>query len=108
MRDHVLHNELMIGCLWAGRTDCGIDIVDLMRRYFTGGPNAKYGHDQRMLGRMLWPLIRSRCLVHDKYYSLPGVNEVALPDPQSHFGAGHQNTAAVLKEVEELGIARLL
>ena len=21
VRDHVLHNELMIGCLWAGRTD---------------------------------------------------------------------------------------
>jgi hypothetical protein len=108
VRDHVLHNELMIGCLWAGRTDCGIDIVDLMRRYFTGGPNAKYGQDQRMLGRMLWPLIRSRCLVHDKYYSLPGVTAAALPDPQSHFGAGHQNTAAVLKEVQELGIPRLL
>jgi tetratricopeptide (TPR) repeat protein len=108
MRDHVLHNELMIGCLWAGRTDCGIDIVDLMRRYFPSGPNAKYGHDQRMLGRMLWPLIRNRCLVHDKYYSLHGVTAAALPDPQSHFGAGHQNTAAVLKEVEELGIPRVL
>jgi len=108
MRDHVLHNELMIGCLWAGRTDCGIDIVDLMRRYFTAGPNAKYGHDQRMLGRMLWPLIRDHCLVHDKYYHLPGVHEVKLPDPNSHFGAGHQNNAAVLKEVEELGIPRLL
>ena len=56
MRDHVLHNELMIGCLWGGRTDCGIDIVDLMRRYFKFGPTAKYGHDQRMLGLMLWPL----------------------------------------------------
>jgi tetratricopeptide (TPR) repeat protein len=108
MRDHVLHNELMIGCLWAGRTDCGIDIVDLMRRYFTSGPNAKYGHDQRMLGRMLWPLIRGRCLVHDKYYSLPGVTAAALPDPKSHFGAGHQNTAAVLKEAEELRIPRVL
>jgi hypothetical protein len=41
MRDHVLHNELMNGCLLAGRTDCGIDIVALMRRYFTAGPNAK-------------------------------------------------------------------
>jgi tetratricopeptide (TPR) repeat protein len=39
VRDHVLHNELMIGCLWAGRTDCGIDIVALMRLYFTQGPN---------------------------------------------------------------------
>ena len=61
-----------------------------------------------MLGRMLWPLIRSRCLVHDKYYRLAGVNTVALTDPQSHFGAGHQNLKAVLGEVEALGIPRVL
>ena len=108
VRDHVLHNELMIGCLWAGRTDCGIDIVDLMRRYFASGPNAKYGHDQRMLGLMLWPLIRNHCLVHDKYYRLPGVHTVPLTDPQSHFGAGHQNIAAVRAEAERLGIPRVL
>jgi tetratricopeptide (TPR) repeat protein len=108
VRDHVLHNELMIGCMWAGRTDCGIDIVDLMRRYFTAGPTAKYGHDQRMLGRMLWPLIRDHCLVQDKYYHLAGVHEVALPDPKSHFGAGHQNIAAVRAEAERLGIPRVL
>jgi hypothetical protein len=108
VRDHVLHNELMIGCLWGGRTDCGIDIVDLMRRYFKFGPTAKYGHDQRMLGLMLWPLIRSRCLVHDKHYRLDGVHTVALTDPKSHFGAGHQNLTAVLGEVEQLGIPRLL
>ena len=107
VRDHVLHNELMIGCTWAGRTDCGIDIVELMRRYFTNGPTAKYGHDQRMLGLMLWPLIRERCLVHDKYYRLAGVNTVPLTDPNSHFGAGHQNIGKVLEEVERLGIPRL-
>jgi tetratricopeptide (TPR) repeat protein len=110
VRDHVLHNELMIGCTWAGRTDCGIDMVELMRRYFsfTAGPTARYGHDQRMLGLMLWPLIRKHCLVHDKYYTLPGVNTVALRDPNSRFGAGHQNIKAVLEEVERLGIPRLL
>jgi hypothetical protein len=108
VRDHVMHNELMIGCLWGGRTDCGIDIVDLMRRYFAAGPNAKYGQDQRMLGLMLWPLIRHHCLVHDKHYRLPGVNTVALTDPKSHFGAGHQNIAAVLAEAERLGIPRVL
>jgi tetratricopeptide (TPR) repeat protein len=107
VRDHVLHNELMIGCTWAGRTDCGIDIVALMRRYFTEGPTAKYGHDQRMLGLLLWPLIRHRCLVHDKYYRLPGVDTVPLRDPASHFGAGHQNLDAVLQEVDRLGIPRL-
>jgi hypothetical protein len=108
VRDHVLHNELMIGCLWGGRTDCGIDMVALMRRFFVAGPTAKYGHDQRLLGNMLWPLIRERCLVHDKYYRLPGVHTVPLPDPQSRFGAGHQNIAAVLAEAERLGIPRAL
>jgi tetratricopeptide (TPR) repeat protein len=108
VRDHVLHNELMIGCLWAGRTDCGIDIVELMRRYFTFGPTAKYGHDQRMLGLMLWPLIRQHCLVHDKYYRLDGVKTHPLPDPNSHFGAGRQNIESVLQEVEQLGIPRVL
>ena len=110
VRDHVLHNELMIGCTWAGRTDCGIDMVELMRRYFssTSGPTARYGHDQRMLGLMLWPLIRKHSLVHDKYYKLPGVDTVVLRDPKSHFGAGHQNINAVLDEVDGLGIPRLL
>ncbi len=108
VRDHVLHNELMIGCLWAGRTDCGIDIVELMRRYFTFGPTAKYGHDQRMLGLMLWPLIRQHCLVHDKYYRLDGVEILPLPDPNSHFGAGRQNIEGVMQEVEQYGIPRVL
>jgi hypothetical protein len=110
VRDHVLHNELMIGCTWAGRTDCGIDMVELMRRYFssTSGPTARYGHDQRMLGLLLWPLIRKHSLVHDKYYRLLGVDTVPLRDPNSHFGAGHQNINAVLAEVESLGIPRLL
>jgi len=108
VRDHVLHNELMIGCLWDGRTDCGLDIVALMRQYFAGVPNARYGHDQFMLGRQLWPLIRSRCLVHDKYYRLPGVYTVPLTDPQSRFGAGYQHMPNIFAELEQLGIPRVL
>jgi hypothetical protein len=108
MRDHVLHNELMMGGTWDGRTDCGIDIVELMRSYFTNGPTAKYGHDQRMLGLRLWPLIRERCLVHDRHYRLPGVHTVRLPERKGgHIGAGHQNNDAVLAEVDRMGIPRL-
>jgi tetratricopeptide (TPR) repeat protein len=108
VRDHVMHNELMIGCTWAGRSGCGIDIVELMRRYFSriAGPTARYGHDQYMLGQQLWPIIRDQCLVHDKYYRLPGIDTVPLPDP-SHFGAGHQDIKSVLAEVDRLGIPRL-
>jgi tetratricopeptide (TPR) repeat protein len=107
-RDHVMHNELMMGGMWAGRTDCGIDIVELMRRYFVAGPTAKYGHDQRMLGLMLWPLIRNHCLVHDKYYAVPDVPTVRLQDPKSRVGAGYQNAASVREEAERLGIPRIL
>lgn len=108
VRDHVLHDELMIGCLWAGRTDCGLDIVELMRRYFVAGPTAKYGHDQRMLGLMLWPLIRQHCLVHDKYYTLEGTATVRLEDPGSKFGTGYQHLPSVREEAEQLGIPRVL
>jgi hypothetical protein len=84
-------------------------MVELMRRYFsfTSGPTARYGHDQRMLGLLLWPLIRKYCLVHDKYYRLPGIETVPLRDPDSRFGAGHQNINAVLEEADRLGIPRL-
>jgi hypothetical protein len=107
-RDHVMHNELLMGGMWAGRTDCGIDIVELMRRYFKAGPTAKYGHDQRMLGLMLWPLIRRHCLVHDKYYSLPDVPTVKLRDANGKVGAGYQDLARVREEAEQLGIPRVL
>jgi hypothetical protein len=61
-----------------------------------------------MLGLLLWPLIRKHCLVLDRYYRLEGVHTVPLTDPKSHFGVGHQNIAAVLAEVEQLGIPRVL
>jgi tetratricopeptide (TPR) repeat protein len=108
VRGHVLHNELIMAGLWGGRTGCGIDIAELMRDYFTHGLTARYGDDQRMLGRMLWPLIRARCLAHDKYYRLPGVHAVAFTDPQRHFGGGHKNLAKVLEEAERLGIPLVL
>ena len=107
LRDHVMHNELVMGGVWAGRTDCGIDIVELMRRYFVAGPTAKYGHDQRMLGLLLWPLIRNHCLVHDRHYRLAGVQTVRLGERKLHFGAGYQDLDAVLREVDRLGIPRL-
>ena len=107
MRDHVMHNELMMGGTWDGRADCGISIVELMRRYFVNGPTAKYGHDQRMLGLLLWPLIRERCLVHDRHYRLAGVQTVRLGERKLHFGAGYQDLDAVLREVDRLGIPRL-
>jgi hypothetical protein len=103
MRDHVLHSELMIGCLWGGRADCGIDMRALMRGYLFD----KYGYDQAMLGARLWPLIRNHCLVHDRHYRLEGVRTLPIPGrlENSHLGGGHQNLAAIRQEIARLGIA---
>jgi tetratricopeptide (TPR) repeat protein len=106
MRDHILHNALMMAGLWGGRTDCGIDITVLIKRFFPQGPTTIYGEDQNMLGSTLWPLIRGHCLVHDRYYDLTGVHKVVPPEMPGHFGAGHQNLAAVRGEAEQLGIPR--
>ncbi len=54
------------------------------------------------------PAAYSRICVQDRHYRLPGVHTVALTDPQSRFGGGHQNIAAVLAEAEQLGIPRVL
>jgi hypothetical protein len=107
IRDHVLHNDLILAGLWGGRADCDIDILDLFRRYFSKGPTNKYGHDQLMLATMVWPQIRSRCLVHDKYYRLPGVHTVPL-DAGTHFGAGLQNPAEVMREAQRYGLPQVV
>ena len=59
-----------------------------------------------MLATMVWPLIRSHCLVHDKYYSLPGVHTVAL-DAGTHHGAGRQNPTEVMKEAKRYGLPQV-
>lgn len=105
IRDHILHNALIMAGLWGGRTDTGIDVVGLIHNCFPRGVPATYGEDQRMLASAIWPLIRQRCLVHDRYYTLSGVHEIRPPELKGHFGAGHQNAAAVRREAERLGIA---
>lgn len=101
MRDHILHTELMIGCLWGGRADCGIDMMALMRDYLFD----KYGYDQAMLGAKLWPLIRNHCLVHDRYYRLAGVRTLPIPGKDTNLGAGYQDLGRIKQELGQLGIA---
>jgi hypothetical protein len=44
----------------------------------------------------------------NEHYRLAGVKTEPLTDPKNHFGAGHQNISMVLKEVDRLGIPRVL
>jgi hypothetical protein len=50
--DLTMLDALKVAYFYTGKID--------EKALFHHRPNAKYGHDQRMLGRMLWPLIRGR------------------------------------------------
>lgn len=106
IRAHVLHNELILAGLWGG---CGgaIEIEKLIAEYFSFAKTNKYGHDQKMLGSKVWPLIRNRCLVHDRFYELAGVETRKLDDRFKNLGAGYQKHEAVLQEAAEHGIEPL-
>ena len=99
IRDHVLHTEPVMGQLWGGRCDCGVDIKALIRSL----ASSKYGYDQAMLAFKLWPMIRNHALVHDRHYRLAGVHTV--PITAERLGAGYQNLAAIRKEIDRLGVA---
>ena len=99
IRDHVLHTEPIMGQLWGGRADCGVDIVALIKSF----ASSKYGYDQAMLAYRLWPMIRNHALVHDRHYRLAGVHTVPIAYEQ--LGAGYQNLGSIAKEIERLGIA---
>jgi tetratricopeptide (TPR) repeat protein len=99
IRDHVLHTEPIMGQLWGGRADCGVDIRSLMQEL----SSSKYGYDQAMLAFKLWPLIRNHALVHDRYYRLAGVHTV--PITHENLGAGYQNLSSIAKEIARHGIA---
>jgi hypothetical protein len=99
IRGHVLHTEPIMGQLWGGRADCGVDIVKMMRSF----SSSKYGYDQAMLAFKLWPLIRNHALVHDRHYRLAGVR--TIPITVDKLGTGYQNLESIGKEIARLGIA---
>jgi len=103
VRDHPLHDDLMLAGLWGGTGSDTLRMRDLIAAYFNGRPTAKYGRDQTFLGAAVWPGIRPLVHVHDRYYETDGVashrHTLGL-----EFGKGHQNAARVLAEAAALGI----
>jgi hypothetical protein len=77
----------------------------LTRRYFVHGPTAKDGHDQRMVGLMMWPLIGSTARFTTNIAD--GAAHGSAARPEKPFRRRYQNIDAVLAEVDRLGIPPL-
>ncbi|KAA0593825.1 tetratricopeptide (TPR) repeat protein [Azospirillum lipoferum] len=71
MRDHIMHTDLMLAGMWGGRAG----ILPPMAPLVGAAARADGGRlqDQRFLGRVVWPLIEGRCLVHDSAHDGHGL-----------------------------------
>lgn len=71
MRDHIMHTDLMLAGMWGGRAG----LLPPMAPLVAAAARADGGRlqDQRFLGRVVWPLIEGRCLVHDSAHAGHGL-----------------------------------
>lgn len=108
IRDHLLHSDLMLAGLWGGSPLPGFDVAAEIAGFFKGQTSNAYHQDQRFLGEVLWPRLRSNVLVHDSHYHLDGVATRPITHRSiDHLGFGHVNNAALDEEARRLQLPRL-
>lgn len=64
MRDHFEHNVPIMGGMWGTKKGCIPRFLDLLKR----SKGDKKGDDQEFLAKFVWPFIREKALVHDRYH----------------------------------------
>jgi hypothetical protein len=100
IRDHILHNDLILAGMWGGHATDSIVLRDLM----AGRATNKYGGDQRFLAEEIWPRVKGSVYVNDSYYATPLIpSQRGKVDPGFEgIGAGYQNDASVRRELARL------
>ena len=64
MRDHIQHNVEIMGGMWGCKNPYLIGMIELIK---TWNNFDSKGTDQNFLSKMIWPLIKKNCIVHDRY-----------------------------------------
>jgi hypothetical protein len=65
MRDHIEHNVPIMGGMWGCRRGCLPYIKDQIEHWTQQDSK---GSDQQFLAQIIWPLVRTRAMVHDRHY----------------------------------------
>ncbi len=72
MRDHPAHTDLILAGMWGGVAGL-LPPLTRMLAGFSYKPAAEARNvDQIFLGRVVWPLIKPHCLIHDRIYRVFG------------------------------------
>lgn len=108
MRDHPWHSDLILAGLWGGRAGILPNLEQLAMSLFSG--QGDKWDDQVFLGNYIWPLIRSRCLIHDSQFHLFGSRD--FPEgselkPPDHVGYTIRYTESVHKFTLNVGGAEV-
>ena len=68
LRDHAAHTDLILAGLWGGVTRVLPPIARLASGFAYEPVTESRTADQLFLGRIVWPMIKGSCLIHDSLY----------------------------------------
>jgi len=68
MRDHPAHTDLILAGMWGGIAGMLPPLARLAEGFSYQPATESRNADQLFLGRRVWPLIRTQCLIHDRVY----------------------------------------
>jgi tetratricopeptide (TPR) repeat protein len=72
MRDHPAHSDLLLAGMWGGVAGF-LPTLEEMLRGFSYKPSIEGRNaDQLFLGRVIWPMIKQDCMIHDRVYRVFG------------------------------------
>lgn len=68
MRDNCSHTDLMLAGLWGGVAGILPPLEKLLEGYAYNSVTESRTADQLFLGRVVWPMVKEDCLIHDRIY----------------------------------------
>jgi hypothetical protein len=68
MRDNPAHTDLVLAGMWGGVSRLLPPVSQLVQGFSYNPVTESRTADQQFLGRVVWPLIKGNCLIHDRVY----------------------------------------
>jgi hypothetical protein len=94
MRDCTSHTDLILAGMWGGIGGILPPLAKLLEGFSYSTLTEGRVADQMFLGRIVWPLIKPSCLIHDRLYRVFGAKDFPTGAdllPEHHVGANVSN-----------------
>lgn len=86
MRDYSSHTDLILAGLWGGAAGILPPLATLLKGFVYDPLTESRNADQLFLGRVVWPIIKNNCMIHDSHFRV--FNAFDFP-PGSELPPGH-------------------